>query len=398
MCKRASWVATLGVAGTIASAAWGAGFAPAADRSPTTLEERRLMQSLFDLRQGRIQEALRNVSFLVREQPDFRLAQLLYADLLSAHAQILSGPGNGKAGGRVTEHLDEARARLQRYLESPPPDAVPAELLRLPAGTPAAIVIDLEGYRLFLFEQRDHRFVRTRDFYVSIGKGGSDKRREGDEKTPVGVYLVNDYLPEKELPDLYGVGAFPINYPNAWDRLQGRTGSGIWIHGTEFTSYSRPPLSSRGCVTLSNRDFELLERHVRVDRTPVIVARTIDWVRQDEHGVARRNLEQALETWRRDWESRDPDRYLSHYSREFRTPGMSRTAFANHKRRVNSSKRYIRVELAEVGMYRYPGESDLVLVDFVQRYESDNFRAQRRKHQYWRQEGGRWRIFYEEGL
>ena len=375
-----------------------AGFSPVTEHSPTALEERRLMQTLFDLQQGRIGDALRNVQYLVKEQPDFRLAQLIYADLLSAHAAPLTGVGNGTPRSEIAGHLHEARARLLRYLESPKATAVPKQLLKLPPATPAAIVIDLTGYRLYLFEQRAGRFMRTRDFYVSIGKGGADKEREGDEKTPVGVYLVDQYLPGERLPDLYGVGAFPINYPNAWDRLRGRTGSGIWIHGTESRYFSRPPLSSRGCVTLSNEDFAILKQQVEVDRTPVIVAERIDWVDQNELSRARQSLEETIEAWRRDWESRDADRYLSHYAADFKTKGMDRDSFAQHKRQVNPSKRFIRVGLDQVGIYGYPGERNMALVDFVQRYESDNFKASRRKHQYWRRDGQRWRIVYEDGI
>lgn len=396
--RRRLILGVLGAAVCAVLSAETAEFTSAADRSPTTLEERRLMQSLFDLHRGRIQDALRNVAFLVKEQPDFRLAQLVYADLLAAHAAPLAAVGNGSPKKLVEGHLQEARARLMRYLAAPPATALPEQLLKLPSATPAAIFVDLEAYRMYVFEQRAGRFVRTRDFYVSIGKGGAEKRFEGDEKTPVGVYIVDSYLPGERLPDLYGVGAFPINYPNAWDRLKGRTGSGIWIHGTEFANYSRPPLSSRGCVTLSNEDFGVLRRQVEVARTPVIVAERITWVEPEEVAGARRSLEATLEIWRTDWESRDADRYLSHYASDFRTGRMDRAAFARHKRLVNPSKRYIRVGLEQVGIYRYPGESDLALVDFQQRYESDNFRASRRKHQYWRRDDGRWRIVYEEGI
>lgn len=382
----------------LAARAEAAGFSPAPDQNPTTLEERRLMQGLFDLRQARLDDALRNVAYLVKEQPDFRLAQLIYADLLRAHTGPLAGLGDGRARDAIDGHVQEARARLLRYLEAPAPTAVPRELLKLPAGTPAAIFVDLAGYRLYLFEQRDGRFVRTKDFYVSIGKGGGEKRFEGDDKTPVGVYLVASYLPGETLPDLYGDGAFPINYPNAWDRLQGRTGSGIWIHGTESANYSRPPLSSRGCVTLSNADFRVLRQQVEVSKTPVIVADRIEWVDPEKVKQTRISLEDTIEAWRSDWESRNSDRYLRHYASDFRTQGMDLDAFARHKRSVNASKRYIKVGLDEVGIYQYPGEPDLALVDFRQNYESDNFRASRRKQQYWRRDGSGWRIVYEDGL
>ncbi len=373
-----------------------AAFAPAAERSPTPLQERRLVQGLIDLRRGQLDAALRNVSHLVAEQPDFKLAQMIYGDLLLAQTTALKGFGQQLRSDSVRGHRAEARARLLRYLAAPPPAAVPDALLKLPSSAPAALLVDLDAYRLYLFESRSGRILRTRDFYVSIGKGGADKRREGDEKTPVGVYRVSEFLPGEELPDLYGVGAFPIDYPNGWDRLKGRTGSGIWIHGTETDRYSRPPLSSRGCVTLANDDFQTLRRLVRVDRTPVVVADRLRWVDRGEAARHRQELERAVESWRRDWESRDADRYLSHYSTRFRTSSMSRERFAAHKRRVNSGKRFIDVDLRDLGIFRYPGESELAVISFEQRYSSDTFKRSSRKRQYWRRESGRWQIVYEE--
>ncbi len=373
-------------------------YAPVPDRAPTSAQERRLIQTFFDIRQGRIDDAITNLRILVDEQPDFRLAQLVYADLLMSRAGGLDRLGVASTTPSVGGYLAEARARLARYLRSPPSTGVPASLLRLPPATPAAIVVDISNFRLYLFQQRQGRYVRTRDFYVSIGKGGIEKEREGDEKTPIGVYHVAGFLPGDALPDLYGVGAFPIDYPNGWDRLKGRTGSGIWIHGTESDRYSRPPLSSRGCITLSNEDFETLRQSVEIGRTPVIVTAGVRWIDPDEIAIQRTAVESAVDNWRRDWESRDTDRYLSHYAAESWAGGMSRHAFADYKRKVNAGKKFIRVELDEVGIFSYPGERDLVLVDFLQRYESDNFKATRRKHQYWRRENAGWRIVLEEGV
>jgi murein L,D-transpeptidase YafK len=400
--RRLGWVSVLGAAAFVGilspSRLGSADSFSSPEKGLTPGQERRLVQTLFDIRQGRLENALRNSSHLVKEQPDFRLAQLVYGDLLMARTGVLASFGHHFGGDLVNGHRAEAQARLRRYLSSPRVAAVPASLLKLPSQIQAAIVVDVSTYRLYVFEQQQGQFVRTGDFYVSIGKGGSEKQREGDERTPIGVYLVDAYLPGEDLPDLYGVGAYPISYPNGWDRLHGRTGDGIWIHGTESTTYSRPPLSSQGCVTLANADFEWLRDHVEVDKTPVVVTDGINWVEPWQADRERHGVELAIDKWRRDWETRDTDRYLSHYSKAFRTPGMNRRDFAQHKRRVNAGKRFIGVELENVGAFRYPGEENLVLVDFLQHYRSDNFNRTRRKQQYWQREGEIWRIVFEEGL
>ena len=355
-----------------------------------------LVQSLFDLKAGRLNDAYWRISRLARKQPDFGLAQLVYGDVLMAMSNGLTGFGQAAPPDQLTGLRHEAQARLGHYLESPPNGALPANLLRIPEGVESLILVDTTRFRLYLIENRDGLPVSTLDFYASIGKGGIHKRREGDEKTPVGVYLVSSYLPGDTLPDLYGAGAFPITYPNVWDRLQGRTGSGIWIHGTESDRFSRPPLSSRGCVSLSNDNFELLRDHVTVARTPVVVSDNVEWVPRERLLGDRDAVIDAIEAWRSDWESRRTDRYLAHYAADFRTSDMDRKSFAAHKRRVNSGKRFIEVDLSELGIYRYPGERDMVVVEFRQHYRSDSYRGEKRKLQYWRRDDdGGWSIVYE---
>lgn len=60
-------------------------------------------------------------------------------------------------------------------------------------------------------------------------------------------------------------------------------------------------------------------------------------------------------------------------------------------------KDFIRVEVGRVGFFRYPGYRDLVLVDFEQEYQSNNYNTQTQKRQYWRRESsGDWRIVHED--
>jgi murein L,D-transpeptidase YafK len=358
--------------------------------------EQSLIWTLLDVQAGRLDDALEHVNRIVAERPDFELAQLVRGDVLSALSSPLGGFGEpGGRAERLAGLREEARARLARFLSAPPSRAVPADLVQIPPTAKNAILVDTNSYRLYVFASEDGSVRRLFDFYVSIGKGGDEKRLEGDEKTPLGLYRVASYLPGESLPDMYGFGAFPIDYPNEWDRLQGRTGGGIWIHGTESDRYSRPPLSSLGCVTLSNEDFLRLRDAVEVGATPVVLSRGIRWVSQDSVEAVRRSVGEAVEAWRRDWESRDVDRYLSHYSASFRTQGMSRAAFAAHKRRVNAGKSFIKVGLQDVGIYGYPGEPAMVTVEFRQDYRSDSFRATKMKRQYWRFEEGAWRIVFE---
>jgi hypothetical protein len=155
--------------------------------------------------------------------------------------------------------------------------------------------------------------------------------------------------------------------------------------------YSRPPRASDGCIVLANADLESLGQYVQVGLTPVIIADEIEWSDAKALEAERRSLAAAVEQWRADWESRDTGRYLSHYSAKF----SDLEAWSAHKRKVNAGKRWIKVGLADVAMFRYPRQGDFVMVTFGQDYRSDSLSNVMRKRQYWVKEGARWKIIYE---
>ncbi|CAI6147276.1 MAG: hypothetical protein SPLUMA1_SPLUMAMAG1_01934 [uncultured Sulfurimonas sp.] len=60
-----------------------------------------------------------------------------------------------------------------------------------------------------------------------------DKIREGDLRTPIGVYKLVKKL--SKVDSFYGPLAFATSYPNSYDKYLGKNGSGIWIHGLPLT-------------------------------------------------------------------------------------------------------------------------------------------------------------------
>jgi len=254
--------------------------------------------------------------------------------------------------------------------------------------------VDTSKSTLYLYEnvKGEPRYVA--DFYISVGKKGADKLAEGDQKTPLGVYFVNQHLTKDKLTDFYGSGAYPISYPNEWDKRLGRDGHGIWLHGTPSDTYSRPPLASNGCVVLNNDDLTHLGSHLQVGITPVIITRKMDWMADDDLSD-RDALLKSIEQWRKDWSSRDTENYLSHYAKDFSTESVTLPAFAQQKRLVNSGKTWIKVKLSDLSVFPYPNQPDMVVVNFEQDYESNNLSNRMHKRQYWMKRDGRWQIVYE---
>ena len=363
-------------------------------RMPETM----LVEALIDVRNNRLDAALKRVDALLAVKPDFRLAQLVKGDLLMARARAIPTLGAAQApADRLDDLRAEARARFARYSLQPPANRVPRYLLQLEPQQRYAVVVDTARSTLYLFENRDGAPRYLTDYYITVGKNGINKLREGDKKTPLGVYHVTSELPRERLDAFYGSGAFPISYPNEWDARQGRNGHGIWLHGTPSDTYSRPPRASDGCVVLTNQDLETIGKNLRIGVTPVIIADGIEWVKPEALEAPRKDLLANLEAWRRDWESLETETYLKHYAPGFSSGGQDLAAWSRQKRQVNSAKSWIKVKVENVSAFLYPGRDDLAVITFDQDYASSNLSNRMKKRQYWINENGAWRILYEGG-
>lgn len=354
-----------------------------------------LVESMLSVSSSRLDTALTEVDSLLKINPKFKLAQLIRGDLLLARARPLNNLGNApEAEARMEDFRDEARVRLQRFNEQPPTALAPKFLWQLDERQRHAIVVDTSKSTLYLYENDNGQPRYVADYYISTGKKGIEKVYEGDQKTPLGVYFVSANLPKNKLTDFYGSGAYPLSYPNEWDRRQGRNGHGIWLHGTPSDTYSRPPRASNGCVVLSNEDLESIGKVLQVGVTPVIIASQMDWGSEQDH-VERAALLNRIEQWRADWASLDTGRYLEHYAQNFSSGEMDFAAWARQKKMVNTSKSWIKVNISNISAFVYPTQPGLVVVSFEQDYSSSNLSNRMKKRQYWMKQNDRWQIVYE---
>ncbi|MEW6294641.1 MAG: L,D-transpeptidase family protein [Pseudomonadota bacterium] len=361
-----------------------------------------LLARIFEqIDQNSWETAYRETESLLKAYPNFRLGHLIKGDLLLARTRPLNrfGEGGGKeAGEQIADLREEAIARLRAYKSKPAETQVPRYLLQMRPDQKHAVVVDTQRARLYLYQNDNGtpRFVA--DYYIAHGKLGAEKIKEGDKKTPIGVYHVTSSIPRQKLPDFYGSGAFPINYPNEWDKKQGRNGYGIWLHGTPSDTFSRPPKSSDGCVVLANTDLDALAKNLQLGTTPVIISNSIEWLSLDNWQAERQALLAMIDEWRRDWESLDIERYARHYARDFASDRKDRATWIAQKRKVNAGKQWIKVTTGNVSMFRNPGKDEYVVVTFEQDYQSSNLNNRTQKRQYWIKEDGRWKIVHEDAV
>ena len=275
-------------------------------------------------------------------------------------------------------------------------EGVPAGLILENQNLPYIFWVELRAGSLHLLERtKEGNYLKRVSTSISIGKEGFGKQVEGDRKTPVGIYQITSFLKDEQLDDYYGIGAYPLNYPNIWDRLTGRTGHGIWFHGLPKGTETRPLLDSEGCVITDNLTLQKFADFIETGESLFVLSESLDWL---EPGTMQPSADilEAIESWRADWQNNNISEYLANYHLNFTDSRRNLKQWKTYKKRVNGLKTYIRIILSKMSVIDYPGEENLVAMRFYQHYESSNFNWRGWKHLLWRRDdAGVWRILYE---
>jgi len=273
----------------------------------------------------------------------------------------------------------------------------PAWLLEIPDSVTDILVAETDTATMRRFARAGNDVVEVDQRYMSIGQNGPGKERAWDRRTPLGVYFITESLDTSKLHDKYGVAAFPLDYPNAWDRFNERTGYGIWLHGVDHNSPNRPPLDTDGCLALPNEEILKLVGRLEPLVTPVIVAREMHWAPAAEVDELRLELRLALDLWRDSQVRDDVLDYLSLYAQDFRYRDMERSEWSAYRMNVFAARKLASVELENVLLVGDPEVPGLYLSRFTQVLATTDGPVRTTKRLYWRRtEGKRWQIVSED--
>ncbi len=370
--------------------------------------EAQLLNGMVSFQLGDTQAAINTLTELSQRAPEFHLAHLVKADFIAS--RLSSTPDisysrlldqNPRISAKLKALRYEEKMRILANVKPLQSNKVPLQLLNLSNKIQTALIVDKSRHRIYVFQRESANAPAKliRDFYISTGRKQGNKKIEGDLRTPEGVYFITSWIPDNELPEKYGIGAFPTNYPNALDRKLGKTGDGIWLHGTDRIYYSRPPLDSEGCVVISNLDLKKITHLIKPGQTPMIITDKVEWVDEQQWNQVRSQVLKSIERWRLDWESLDVDRYLSHYADNFWSGRHDIHSWRQYKSRIAKQKTYQKIDLAELSLFYYPERASsgkpMVVARFIQKYQSNNYNGEVRKRIYLAKQAGDWRILYE---
>lgn len=377
----------------------------AAASAPSFEAEARLISIYKLIGAGQAREALPLAEQLTQRFPTFQLGHLVYGDLLNMQSRLVNVlgdlPANLNRGSNISAlaELREESTQRVKALQTPPPiGTIPSQILELTTRNKHVIVVDASKSRLYLLENASGSLKIVQNHYISVGKSGIGKYVEGDSKTPLGVYYLTTPINPKVLAPLYGGGALPINYPNPHDLRQGKSGSGIWLHGTMPERYSRQVKSTDGCVVMANPDLRKLMSTVAVKTTPVIISSKVQWVKPEQITPERQQFEATMNLWRAAKNAAQTDRLRGFYMADFND--YKRTLDAWWPTTLNEIKKakgrpFAWREVTTLMLRPEAGEktSNVMVVTYDE--IQPNVKQPITKRQYWIQHGNQWKIFFE---
>ncbi|ASE86539.1 L,D-transpeptidase family protein [Campylobacter jejuni] len=199
-----------------------------------------------------------------------------------------------------------------------------------------------------------------------------DKKIEGDLKTPVGFYeLGRKFNPGDPY---YGPFAFATTYPNLLDKVQGKTGGGIWIHGYPLDGSRLDEFKTRGCIALFNNNLEKFAQVVQ-DKKVFVMTEEKEKIRAKKDQIA--SLLADLFTWKLAWTNSNTNTYLSFYDeQEFkRFDKMKFEQFASMKKSIFSRKEDKKIKFSDINISPYPNleNETMYRISFYEDYYTKNY-------------------------
>jgi len=226
-----------------------------------------------------------------------------------------------------------------------------------------------EKSTLTLYAKDDNNTYKLQKEYSAYtGKIKGDKSREGDLKTPIGIYSITKKI--SKLDSFYGPMAFVTSYPNTFDKYKGKDGSGIWIHGLP-TSQERDEFT-KGCIAINNKNIKCLDKHINIDKTVLIIDKKE--LRQNISKKIFANLLANLYTWRYAWIYNNLSDYLAFYDENFmRFDGMKIDRFTSYKTRIFKKMEDKEIIFTDINVIPYPNTKNTYKISFKEQYTSSSF-------------------------
>jgi murein L,D-transpeptidase YafK len=230
---------------------------------------------------------------------------------------------------------------------------------------PTAILVDKKSNNLHVCEYKDGAYKVLKTYHATLGRVTGDKEDEDDLKTPEGIYTFKGYRTPPSLQRKFGVMGFDMNFPNSFDILAGRTGSGIMLHATDEPERLKRNYDSKGCVVVNNQEIQQIKPFIRIGLTPILIFSDLSEEYMKPGMNSRLNI--FFSDWVKSWAGKDLEKYIASYHSDFSANGKNKPAWKAYKSHLNKVYSSIEINPENVLYYRHPKYS---MVTFTQNYRS----------------------------
>lgn len=274
--------------------------------------------------------------------------------------------------------------------------ASPAMTLKPEASFSEMILLSIDkqtSHAQLLTWPADHKKSRLlSEFQIAMGKAEGDKVKEGDNKTPEGFYLAQRHRDGSSIPkERYGPHAIPLNFPNVFDKKEGKTGHGIWLHGAGNDERIAQKNVTEGCIAFYNSDILRLSSWLEPYQGLVLISNDAKKVNIERD---LKEIKEVTLAWAEAWKNADIDAYISFYAKDFKLKGRNLKAYKRYKKRVFKSYKKMVVGISDLRVVSHPKYGVAMM---NQDFNGDNrFISNGRKILFWeKNEKNQWKITRE---
>ena len=233
---------------------------------------------------------------------------------------------------------------------------------------------------IHIFQNEKHNKIKIFESSIMTGKNSGAKNSKGDLKTPIGAYDLTEKL--TSLDPFYGPLALVTNYPNNFDKINGKTGDGIWIHGVPINGEREP--ATKGCIALDNENLQILDKSIDFNNAVLIIENnsTIP------NGSEKKDIATILSNfylWKNVWEKGDFESYISFYSSNFKkSDGSDIDKFTSYKKSLFDKNEKKQIIVQDVNIIPYPNEENknLYKIKYYQSYSTKSHKFNGMKELY----------------
>ncbi|WP_420266189.1 adenosylcobinamide-phosphate synthase CbiB [Candidatus Magnetominusculus dajiuhuensis] len=230
------------------------------------------------------------------------------------------------------------------------PRPLPGNIFTETNNTFNVLLVDKHTSELHVVEVKDNLPRIAKSYGVLHGRNDGDKLKEGDNRTPDGFYYITDFIPPTKLDNtLYGDGAYTLNYPNMMDKIRGKTGHGIWIHGR---GPERNNEKTQGCVSLSNSDMANLKPDI-LSETPVIISDSLELLSLADYAQRKKKYMDMFKAFILSWEKGDFKGFINYFDAGFRSyDGLCAESYLNRKKQLMLSNPKRKIITSNVNIFK----------------------------------------------